>query len=89
MDNKKVWAPEPTEGYVLAEIVDIGADSATVQPVGGGKQVTFSIFVFFTFSVLFFNLLFLLQFVAPYDRLFPSEEHDKKDVEDNCKFLLL
>uniref|UniRef100_A0A8C5CCM1 Unconventional myosin-VI n=1 Tax=Gadus morhua TaxID=8049 RepID=A0A8C5CCM1_GADMO len=32
-DGKPVWAPHPTNGFQLAMIVDIGADSLTVEPL--------------------------------------------------------
>ncbi len=25
---------------------------------------------------------------APYDRVFPAEEYDNKDVEDNCEYMI-
>uniref|UniRef100_A0AAY4AM60 Unconventional myosin-VI n=1 Tax=Denticeps clupeoides TaxID=299321 RepID=A0AAY4AM60_9TELE len=32
-DGKPVWAPHPTEGFQLGLIVDIGADSLTIEPL--------------------------------------------------------
>uniref|UniRef100_A0A3Q2YSI9 Unconventional myosin-VI n=1 Tax=Hippocampus comes TaxID=109280 RepID=A0A3Q2YSI9_HIPCM len=32
-DGKPVWAPHPVDGFQLGTIVDIGADSLTVQPL--------------------------------------------------------
>ncbi|XP_018599278.1 myosin VIa isoform X4 [Scleropages formosus] len=32
-DGKSVWAPHPTEGFQLGTIVDIGADSLTIEPL--------------------------------------------------------
>ncbi|XP_037099841.1 unconventional myosin-VI-like isoform X4 [Syngnathus acus] len=32
-DGKPVWAPHPADGFQLATIVDIGADSLTLQPL--------------------------------------------------------
>ncbi|KAL4649021.1 unconventional myosin-VI isoform X5 [Arapaima gigas] len=32
-DGKPVWAPHPTEGFQLGTIVDIGADSLTIEPL--------------------------------------------------------
>ncbi|XP_051908625.1 unconventional myosin-VI-like isoform X2 [Hippocampus zosterae] len=32
-DGKAVWAPHPVDGFQLGTIVDIGADSLTVQPL--------------------------------------------------------
>ncbi|XP_076874286.1 myosin VIa [Brachyhypopomus gauderio] len=37
-DGKAVWAPHPTDGFQLGTIVDIGADSLTIEPLKqGGK----------------------------------------------------
>ncbi|XP_072554883.1 myosin VIb isoform X4 [Paramormyrops kingsleyae] len=32
-DGKPVWAPHPTEGFQLGVIVDIGADTLTIEPL--------------------------------------------------------
>ncbi|XP_015255925.1 PREDICTED: unconventional myosin-VI-like isoform X8 [Cyprinodon variegatus] len=32
-DGKAVWAPHPTDGFQLGSIVDIGADSLTIEPL--------------------------------------------------------
>ena len=37
-DGKKVWVPHPTDGFILGRIVDIGADTITVEPFKS-KQV--------------------------------------------------
>ena len=36
-DGKPVWAPHPTDGFQLGTIVDIGADSLTIEPLKQGK----------------------------------------------------
>ncbi|KAF7704315.1 myosin VIb [Silurus meridionalis] len=33
-DGKPVWAPHPTDGFQLGMIVDIGADTLTIEPLG-------------------------------------------------------
>ncbi|XP_040092151.1 unconventional myosin-VI isoform X2 [Oryx dammah] len=33
-DGRPVWAPHPTEGFQLGNIVDIGPDSLTIEPLG-------------------------------------------------------
>ncbi|XP_017908371.1 PREDICTED: unconventional myosin-VI isoform X2 [Capra hircus] len=33
-DGRPVWAPHPTEGFQMGNIVDIGPDSLTIEPVG-------------------------------------------------------
>lgn len=33
-DGRPVWAPHPTEGFQMGNIVDIGADSLTIEPLG-------------------------------------------------------
>lgn len=32
-DGKPVWAPHPTDGFQLGTIVDIGADSLSIEPL--------------------------------------------------------
>lgn len=32
-DGKPVWAPHPADGFQLGTIVDIGADSLTIEPL--------------------------------------------------------
>ncbi|XP_059211845.1 myosin VIa [Centropristis striata] len=34
-DGKPVWAPHPADGFQLGTIVDIGADSLTIEPLKG------------------------------------------------------
>ena len=42
-DGKPVWAPHPTDGFQLGLIVDIGADSLTIEPLNHkGKVSEFS-----------------------------------------------
>ncbi|XP_059898362.1 myosin VIa [Gadus macrocephalus] len=36
-DGKPVWAPHAADGFQLGTIVDIGADSLTIEPLKGGK----------------------------------------------------
>ncbi|XP_033990689.1 unconventional myosin-VI-like, partial [Trematomus bernacchii] len=36
-DGKPVWAPHPADGFQLGTIVDIGADSLTIEPLKKGK----------------------------------------------------
>lgn len=38
--GQKVWAPHPVEGYQLGLIVDVGADTLTVEPLASPEQVT-------------------------------------------------
>ncbi|XP_036890219.1 unconventional myosin-VI isoform X6 [Sturnira hondurensis] len=33
-DGKPVWAPHPTDGFQMGNIVDIGPDSLTIEPLG-------------------------------------------------------
>ena len=33
-----VWAPHPEEGYQLGQIVDVGSDTLTVQPVSSSSD---------------------------------------------------
>jgi len=40
--GKKVWAPHLTEGFILGEICDMGADTLTVQPLDGSKATSAS-----------------------------------------------
>lgn len=42
-DNKKYWVSDPDHGFILGKLVDIGADSLTVEPFSTpGKTVTTS-----------------------------------------------
>ena len=42
-DGRPVWAPHPTEGFQMGNIVDIGPDSLTIEPLGQkGKVRSFS-----------------------------------------------
>ncbi|XP_015210137.1 myosin VIa isoform X6 [Lepisosteus oculatus] len=42
-DGKPVWAPHPTDGFQLGTIVDIGADTLTIEPLNKGKTFLASI----------------------------------------------
>uniref|UniRef100_A0AAY4AM92 Unconventional myosin-VI n=1 Tax=Denticeps clupeoides TaxID=299321 RepID=A0AAY4AM92_9TELE len=42
-DGKPVWAPHPTEGFQLGLIVDIGADSLTIEPLNHKGKVSCSL----------------------------------------------
>lgn len=67
MEHQKVWVSDPVEGFVLGQIIDIGMDEVTVQPLDSKKsKVTCSL-----------------------DRLYTAEEHDNKDVDDNCSLMNL
>uniref|UniRef100_A0A3P9A6M1 Unconventional myosin-VI n=1 Tax=Esox lucius TaxID=8010 RepID=A0A3P9A6M1_ESOLU len=37
-DGKPVWAPHPADGFQLGTIVDIGADSLTIEPLKQGQK---------------------------------------------------
>lgn len=39
-DGKPVWAPHPTDGFQLGMIVDIGADTLTIEPVSHRGKVS-------------------------------------------------
>ena len=41
-DGKPVWAPHPTDGFQMGNIVDIGPDSLTIEPLGQKGKVSFS-----------------------------------------------
>jgi len=38
--DKKVWVPHPTDGFKMGRIVDIGADTITVEPFDTPGQVS-------------------------------------------------
>lgn len=40
-DGKPVWAPHPADGFQLGTIVDIGADSLTIEPLKQKGKVRF------------------------------------------------
>ncbi|GCB62165.1 hypothetical protein scyTo_0014450 [Scyliorhinus torazame] len=66
-DGKPVWAPHPLDGFQLGSIIDIGADSLTIEPLNQKNKT----------------------FLAPVNQVFPAEEDNKKDVEDNCGLMYL
>lgn len=39
-DGKPVWAPHPTDGFQLGMIVDIGADTLTIEPLSHKGKVS-------------------------------------------------
>ncbi|XP_058163036.1 unconventional myosin-VI isoform X4 [Dasypus novemcinctus] len=66
-DGKPVWAPHPTDGFQMGNIVDIGPDSLTIEPLNEKGKT----------------------FLALINQVFPAEEDNKKDVEDNCSLMYL
>lgn len=62
-EGRKVWVPDPTEGYRLGHIKDIKTDAVTVQPLNPNEK----------------------PITAAYGQVFPCEEYEDKDVDDNCK----
>ena len=38
MDREKVWVPDPDEGFVLGQIVDLTEEGALVQPLQKSKK---------------------------------------------------
>ena len=38
--GQRVWAPHPTEGYQVGLIVDVGADTLSVEPLGKAGKVS-------------------------------------------------
>lgn len=38
-DGKPVWAPHPTDGFQLGRIIDISADSLTIEPLNQRGKV--------------------------------------------------
>jgi myosin-6 len=67
MDREKVWVPDPDEGFVLGQIVDLTEEGALVQPLARSKK----------------------PIEASFDRLYPTEDNDTKDVDDNCGLMYL
>ena len=67
MDREKVWVPDPDEGFVLGQIVDLTEEGALVQPLARSKK----------------------PIEASFDRLYPTEDDDTKDVDDNCGLMYL
>ncbi|VDK79508.1 unnamed protein product [Litomosoides sigmodontis] len=64
--SRLVWAPDPKDGYKLCVLRDIGSETMSVEPIGGGSMVS-----------------------ARYDEIFPAEEDQKKNVDDNCALMYL
>ena len=67
MDREKVWVPDPDEGFVLGQIVDLTEEGALVQPLLRSKK----------------------PIEASFDRLYPTEDDENKDVDDNCGLMYL
>nr|XP_025150642.1 unconventional myosin-VI isoform X4 [Bubalus bubalis] len=42
-DGRPVWAPHPTEGFQMGNIVDIGPDSLTIEPLGQKGKTFFAL----------------------------------------------
>ena len=67
MDKEKVWVSDPSEGFVLGQIVDLTDEGACVQPLNRAKGPV----------------------VASFDRLYPAEDDEAKEVDDNCGLMYL
>lgn len=64
---KKLWVADNEHGFRLGKLVDIGAESLSIELFdSAGKIVT-----------------------AATDSVFPSEEYENKDVDDNCALMYL
>jgi myosin VI len=40
-EGKKLWVPDPEHGFKLGRMVDIGADSLTIEPFDAPGRVSF------------------------------------------------
>ncbi|KAG8582058.1 hypothetical protein GDO81_007897 [Engystomops pustulosus] len=81
-DGKPVWAPHPTDGFQLGNIVDIGPDSLTIEPLNqkGKDRIA---------STRLQNKMSPNTFLAAINQVFPAEEDTLKHVEDNCSLMYL
>uniref|UniRef100_A0A452UJF7 Unconventional myosin-VI n=1 Tax=Ursus maritimus TaxID=29073 RepID=A0A452UJF7_URSMA len=52
-DGKPVWAPHPTDGFQMGNIVDIGPDSLTIEPLNQKGKYCFILLFFFKYLVIY------------------------------------
>ncbi|KAK3506666.1 hypothetical protein QTP70_013172 [Hemibagrus guttatus] len=104
-DGKPVWAPHPTDGFQLGTIVDIGADSLTIEPLKERGKVRVraktqpqnalvplhraGISNGTQLLVGRMSDLCMWTFLAPVSQVFPAEDDTNKHVEDNCSLMYL
>ena len=84
--GKKVWVPDLEDGFKLGRIVDISTDTATVETIHAPKKVSLKEII--AIGKLLIIITFKL-ITATYDSVFPSEEYENKDVDDNCRIFVL
>ena len=41
--GKKIWAPHPTDGFILGTIADISETEITVEPLSRDKVIVFDL----------------------------------------------
>nr|XP_032836269.1 unconventional myosin-VI-like [Petromyzon marinus] len=68
--GRLVWAPDPVEGFRLGRIVDVGAETLTVEIAGSCGDSAAVV-------------------VAPYPQVYPAEQDNNRDAEDNCSLMFL
>lgn len=62
METPKVWVPDPTSGYKLGKIIDIGADSVSVQLFESNEVRILYLLLLFSYVRLYLNYIdFLLK----------------------------
>ncbi|XP_040569535.1 unconventional myosin-VI isoform X2 [Lepeophtheirus salmonis] len=74
MDRDKVWVSEPEQGFILGRIVDITDDGVSIQPINDNNDE-------FNYNSKAIS--------ASFDRLYPSEDDEASDVDDNCGLMYL
>ena len=75
MERENVWVADPIAGFVRGRIVDLNEDGATVEPVDQTPSPG--------------HRGKPKPIVASFDRIYPAEDDDSKDVDDNCGLMYL
>jgi myosin-6 len=86
---KKVWVPDADQGFRLGKIVDIGTDTITVDPFDAPGRVSIRELQSYENTFYDGSFLFLKPISASYDSIYPAEEYENKDVDDNCGLMYL
>ncbi|ESO04701.1 hypothetical protein HELRODRAFT_99594, partial [Helobdella robusta] len=74
--GRKVWVPDPTDGFKLGIIKDINSEWVSVELTSGSSSSSFS-------------PSHKNEVKVNYNEVYPSEEYENKDVEDNCALMYL
>ncbi|XP_035466404.2 unconventional myosin-VI isoform X1 [Scophthalmus maximus] len=100
-DGKPVWAPHPADGFQLGMIVDIGADTLTIEPLNQKGKIHQLVHMQLVVARLesqerhhhihgcISSRVHVQTFLAPMSQVFPAEDDVNKLVDDNCSLMYL